>query len=314
VPEIHIGTPIDNTTVWIVDARGQVCPIGVSGEICIGGEGVTLGYLDRAELTADRFIPDRLSMLENHRSGSAQPMLYRTGDRGRWRRDGVLEHQGRLDFQVKIRGYRIELGEIESTLADQAGVARAVVVAREDLPGDVRLVAYVVAEPAAMPDERMLIASLREVLPHYMVPQHVVVMDSLPQLPNGKIDRKSLPPPMHGPMPAKPDAMRAEEAVHDGRTEYLIRIWSEVLGTEAGPADNFFDLGGHSMLAVQMANRVARETGVRLRLLSLATQSLAQAAATLPAQESATSAPSHGVGGRWLRYFRRILGRADVKA
>ncbi|HEY5972739.1 MAG TPA: amino acid adenylation domain-containing protein, partial [Pseudoxanthomonas sp.] len=285
VPDIHIGGPIANTRIWILDAQGEPCPRGVPGEICIGGEGVTLGYLGRPELTADRFLPDRFAPPHVPASGLPAPLLYRTGDRGRWRPDGNLEHMGRLDFQVKIRGYRIELGEVENTLASHPSVARVVALAREDRPGDVRLVVYVVARPGETVVAAALTDHLRGHLPDYMIPQHIVALDSIPLLPNGKIDRKSLPQPVPGQAQAKPVVPRAHEAeaVEDSRISYLIGIWTEMLGAEAGPADNFFDLGGHSMLAVQMANRVARETGVRVRLLPLATQTLSQIAAELPA-------------------------------
>ena len=318
--DIHIGKPIANTTVWILDPRGQVCPIGVSGEIYIGGDGVTLGYLDRAELTAERFIADRFVARAETTRSTLPARLYRTGDRGCWRRDGVLEHQGRLDFQVKVRGYRIELGEIENSLIRQPGVTRAVVIAREDVQNDVRLVAYVVAAPQAVLDEHALIAALRESLPHYMVPQHVVVLDSIPLLPNGKIDRKSLASPIGRPssVPASSAGVaRAPTSVAsrhpDTRVAYLMDVWSDLLGTEAGADDNFFDLGGHSMLAVQMANRVARETGVRLRLLSLATQTLAQAAWTLPLPLPGAT-PAAVENGGLLRYLRRLIGKADASA
>ncbi|QDW65940.1 amino acid adenylation domain-containing protein [Luteimonas granuli] len=190
-PDIGIGHPIANTRVWILDPRGGLCPCGVSGEIAIGGEGVTLGYLDRPELTAARFLPDRFST--DLRDGPA--LLYLTGDLGRWRADGRLEHQGRLDFQVKIRGHRIELGEVEAVLAQCPGVARVTAVAREDRPGDVRLVAYVVAQSGEVVDEAACMAHLRRQLPDYMVPQHLVALDAMPLLPNGKIDRGSLPAP-----------------------------------------------------------------------------------------------------------------------
>ncbi len=165
--DIHIGRPIDNTQVWILDPRGEPCPLGVPGEIWIGGDGVTLGYLNRPELTSERFVPDPFS-------SATGALLYRTGDRGRWRADGVLEHQGRLDFQVKVRGYRIELGEIEALLAAHPQVARTVVVAREDRPGDVRLVAYVVADGAsslqAGAGEAELASYLKGSLPDYIDP------------------------------------------------------------------------------------------------------------------------------------------------
>ncbi|MBV8158411.1 MAG: amino acid adenylation domain-containing protein, partial [Dyella sp.] len=176
---ITIGRPIANTTVHILDERGAPCPLGMPGEIYIGGDGVTLGYLNRPELNAERFLPDPF---DRH----AQARLYRTGDRGRWLANGELEHRGRLDFQVKIRGYRIELGEIETALADLPEVARAVVMAREDRPGDVRLVAYVVPSEEADLEHVDLCPRLRQRLPDYMIPQHFVAMAAIPLLPNGK--------------------------------------------------------------------------------------------------------------------------------
>ncbi|KAF1710016.1 non-ribosomal peptide synthetase [Pseudoxanthomonas kalamensis DSM 18571] len=281
-PDIHIGKPIANTTVWVVDPRGQLCAPGVVGELYIGGEGVTQGYLGRPELTAEKFVPDRFSS-----TASDDARLYRTGDRARWRGDGVLEHLGRLDHQVKIRGYRIELGEIESRLTADPSVSRALAIVREDRPGDVRLVAYIVAAPGQRIDEVGLSASLRQALPGYMVPQHLVQLPAIPLLPNGKIDRKSFPLP--GGMVESGPVSTASHA--DARVAYLVKVWSEILGTEAGSEDNFFELGGHSMLAVQMSNRVLRETGVRLRLLSLATQTLAQAASDLPESASVVDTP-----------------------
>lgn len=272
--DIHVGRPIANTTVWVLDERGQVCPPGIPGEICIGGAGVALGYLGRPELTDEKFFPDRISP-RDHGIG-LPPRLYRTGDRGRWRRDGVLEHQGRIDFQVKVRGHRIELGEIETQLEADQCVVRAVVTTREDNPGDVRLVAYVIAAPGMPVDEKALFERMRSALPPYMVPQHLVALDAFPLLPNGKIDRKRLPAPV---------VRRQADPALEGQTaavRYLAGVWSTALGIEAGPDDNFFDIGGHSMLAVKMANRVQRETGVRLNLLMLASSTLAQIAEALP--------------------------------
>jgi amino acid adenylation domain-containing protein len=287
-PDIHVGRPIANTTVWVLDARGQVCPPGVAGELCIGGAGVTLGYLGREELTAEKFIPDHVAPVD-HDTG-LPPRLYRTGDRARWRQDGVIEHLGRMDFQVKLRGHRIELGEIEAVVEAQPGVSRAVAVVREDQPGDQRLVVYL-ARAGAGPDEAALQAALRRTLPAYMVPQHVVAMDALPLLPNGKVDRKSLPAPAQ----ATPAAAATGGGRHaDPRVQYLAELWTALLGVEAGPQDNFFDLGGHSMLAAKMASRVARETGHRIRLMPLATQTLAHLAAELPLQ-SLPGAPAPAV-------------------
>ena len=295
--EISIGRPIANTTVWVLDEQRQLCPIGVPGELWIGGEGVTLGYLNRPELTADRFAPDPYSTQPDGR-------LYRTGDRGRWRFDGQLEHLGRLDFQVKVRGFRIELGEIEAHLLTCAGIAQAVVIAREDRPGDVRLVAYVLAPPGGAIDPSSLILQLKQALPGYSVPQHIVALEAMPLLPNGKINRNALPAPQA--RSASGDTAQrlplGATADTDLRVIYLAGIWAALLGVDVGPDDNFFDLGGHSMLAVQMANRVATDTGVRIKLIRLATQSLAQIAAGLP---TATSGSSPHFGARIARGFRR---------
>ena len=254
---ISIGTPIANTTVWIVDTQGQPCPLGVPGELCIGGDGVTLGYLGRADLTAERFIADPFS-------DRPAAKLYRTGDRARWRADGTLEHLGRLDFQVKVRGYRIELGEIEAALAACPGVAQSLVLVREDRPGDVRLVGYAVAQPGAKPAERETLDLLKRALPEYMVPQHVVVLDAMPLLPNGKVDRKSLPAPdldarSEDMVPPRNDTERA-----------IARLMAQVLGLPAvGIHDNFFSLGGHSLLAAQLTSRLNRELGAALTLRAL---------------------------------------------
>ncbi len=303
-----IGRPIANTRIYVLDKAGLPVPTGIPGEICIASAGVARGYLNRPELTAEKFVPDPFAQSPDER-------MYRTGDQGRYLADGNLEYRSRLDGQIKIRGYRIELGEIEHTLMAFPGLKRAVVSAREDRPGDVRLVAYVVAEAGAI-ERDALLAHLRSRLPHYMVPQHVEPIDEIPLLPNGKVDRKALPPPSAQPFAASADGARATVAdprLDEPRVAYLAGVWSELLGTEAGADDNFFDLGGHSMLAVQMANRVARETGVRLKLLALATQSLAQAAAMLPAAPEAEGAARQGPGRTsGLRgYLERLLGRGS---
>jgi amino acid adenylation domain-containing protein len=182
---IAIGQPIRNTHVRVLDACGQQCPVGVSGEICIGGDGVALGYWQRPELTADRFVPDHFLPAE---PGEPPRKLYRTGDRGRWCSDGQLEHQGRFDHQVKLRGYRIELGGIEARITALESVACCLVIVREDRPGDQRLVAYIVPKPGQVPDTARMRAALRRFLPEYMVPQHLVPLAQLPRLPNGKTD------------------------------------------------------------------------------------------------------------------------------
>src|SRR5690606_37574205 len=253
---ISIGRPIANTTVHILDPRGRLCPIGVAGEIHIGGDGVTAGYLHRPELTAERFIPDLI------RGRTTADRLYRTGDSGRWRDDGTLEHLGRLDFQVKVRGYRIELGEIEANLASHPAVARVVAVAREDRPGDVRLVAYVVLNPGHALDEAAMAEHLRGHLPDYMVPQHLVLLPAIPLLPNGKVDRKALPAPQAGTPAGRERRMPA------GETEQRIAaLMAEVLGVpEVGAEEDFFAIGGHSLLAARLVSRLSAAFAVAVPL------------------------------------------------
>jgi amino acid adenylation domain-containing protein len=320
--QMLVGRPIANTQVHIIDTSGRRVPVGVPGEICIGGDGVGRGYLNRPELTAERFLPDPFASARGVGSGSGAggPRLYRTGDRGRLHADGNLEHLGRLDFQVKVRGHRIELGEIECQLMAHPALSRAVAMAREDQPGDVRLVAYVVAKPGAEPTGAALAAHLKQHLPAYMVPQHFIRLEAIPLLPNGKVDRKGLPMPPAvtaavGDVPAPApraatgagigtgpadigDQMRDQAVIadrdEDPRVSYLMAVWTRILGTPASPQDNFFDLGGHSMLAAKMANRVARETGHRIKLMPLATQTLAHLAAGIPAAALPSSAAGRG--------------------
>ncbi|NOJ99080.1 amino acid adenylation domain-containing protein, partial [Corallococcus coralloides] len=180
--EPFIGRPVANLNAYVLDARQRLVPFGTPGELCFSGESVTRGYLGRPDLTAERFVPDPFSAEPGAR-------LYRTGDKGRWRPDGTLEFMGRLDFQVKLRGYRIELGEVEATLRTHAGVSDALALVREDVPGDARLVAYVVTDG----DTEGLREHLRRHLPEYMVPSAFVTLPALPLTPNGKVDRKALP-------------------------------------------------------------------------------------------------------------------------
>ncbi|MGC9163576.1 MAG: amino acid adenylation domain-containing protein [Thiomonas sp.] len=254
---IAIGTPLANTQVWVLDPRGKLCPIGVPGEIHIGGAGVALGYWRRDALTAERFIPDPFSAEPGAR-------LYRTGDRGRWRNDGQLEHLGRLDFQVKLRGFRIELGDIESHLVQYPNVAQAVALVREDTPGDARLVAYVVTRTGHVaPTAAELRAHLGASLPAYMVPQHVVLLPALPLLPNGKIDRNKLPPPFS--TSAAPQAER--RLPQTGTQRRVAQMMEEVLHLPGlALDDDFFALGGHSLLAAQLAARLREQTGLDVQM------------------------------------------------
>ncbi|HEX2080479.1 MAG TPA: amino acid adenylation domain-containing protein, partial [Longimicrobium sp.] len=247
-PPLGAGTA--NVRVYVLDAAGKPLPVGVPGEVCIGGVQVARGYLARPALTAERFVPDPFSAEPGAR-------LYRSGDRMRWRGDGTLEFIGRIDHQVKIRGFRIELGEIEAALRRSEGVADCVVVAREDMPGEKRLVAYVVGGVEA----GVLREHLRRALPEYMVPAAFVVLEALPLTPNGKLDRKALPAPELAP---------PEEAYVAPRTpteEVLAGVWAELLRLErVGVEDHFFDLGGHSLLATRVAARVRAVFGVDLPL------------------------------------------------
>lgn len=243
---VPIGPPIANTQFYVVDAAGQAAPVGVAGELYIGGDGVARGYFKRPELTADRFIVN--PMLEQ--SGSR---LYKTGDLVRYRTDGTIEYLGRLDNQVKIRGFRIELGEIESVLELYPGMRETVVVAHESSGGDKRLVAYVVASPP--PSAGDIRAFLGTKLPDYMVPALIVNLEELPRTANGKVDRRSLP---------APDAakIRRERIVVDPRSpreQQLADIWSDVLHVErVSIDDSLFDLGADSINLFQITARANR--------------------------------------------------------
>ncbi|HEY6138560.1 MAG TPA: amino acid adenylation domain-containing protein [Thermoanaerobaculia bacterium] len=253
-----IGRPVANTQVYVVDGELRPRPIGVAGELLIGGTGLGLGYLHNDELTREKFVPNTV--------GGPSPRLYRTGDLVRMTGDGVLEFLGRIDHQIKLRGFRIELGEIEATLVRCGGVKEAVVIAREDTPGDKRLVAYVIAEPGASPAAADLKSALRTTLPDYMVPAAIVKLEAFPLLPNGKIDTRSLP---------APDYSRAEKtdafvAPRNDIEKGVAAIWSEVLGVEKiGVYDNFFELGGHSLIATQLISRIRAQFNVELPLRKL---------------------------------------------
>ncbi|MDP6410718.1 MAG: LLM class flavin-dependent oxidoreductase [Planctomycetota bacterium] len=248
---VPIGRPIANTRLYILDDGLQPVPVGVPGELYIGGDGVVRGYLDRPELTAERFVPDPFVGDSSPDGGTRR--MYRTGDRARYRPDGVVEFLGRTDHQVKVRGHRIELGEIEAVLGRQETVESCAVIVREDAPGDQRIVAY--HTPAAGADVGELREALSRSLPEYMLPTHFVPLDRLPLTPNGKIDRKVLPPP--GELGGAAEAVFV--APEEGLEATLAEIWRSVLRREqVGVDDNFFDIGGHSLLVVQV-HRSLRE-------------------------------------------------------
>jgi amino acid adenylation domain-containing protein len=253
----NIGRPLPNEQAYILDQHQQPVPIGVSGELFIGGAGLARGYWNQPELTADRFVADPFH------PGSGQ-RLYRTGDRVRYFADGAIEYLGRIDHQVKIRGFRIELGEVEAQLRKHPAVAETIVVADQDHSGDKRLVAYVVLKSAAEPAE--LRDFLKQTLPEYMVPSLFVALDALPLTPNGKVDRKALP---------KPEAQTRTTGGADDepRTDaeiLLAEIWREVLGVErVGIHDNFFDLGGHSLMITRVLSRLREALQVELPMKAM---------------------------------------------
>ncbi|AUI90618.1 hypothetical protein BVV10_11235 [Xanthomonas oryzae pv. oryzae] len=271
---LPIGGPIANTQIYILDADGAPVPIGVAGELYIGGDGVARGYLNRDDLSAERFIADPFS-------GTPGARMYRSGDRGRWRADGMIEFVERNDHQVKIRGFRIELGEIEARLGAHAAVRECVVVALEDAAGSgKRLVAYWVGAEGATSDgvdAEALRGWLAATLPEYMVPAAYVALEALPLTPNGKLDRKALPAPDGAAY-----ATTAYEAPQGAIEEAITAIWCDLLGLDTiGRHDNFFTLGGHSLLAVTLTERMRRQ-GLQADLRTLfATPTLAALAAAI---------------------------------
>ncbi len=256
---VTIGRPIANTHIYVLDKRLQPVPVGIAGELYIGGDGLARGYLNRSDLTAERFVPNPFSETPGER-------LYKTGDLVRYLPDGNIEFLGRIDTQVKVRGFRIELGEIETVLGQHSLVREAVVTVREDVPGDQRLVAYLVPDPSQTPTAGELRTYVNQRLPEYMVPSAYVPLERLPLTPNGKVDRKALP----APDMARPDLDQAFVAPRLPIEEVVARIWASVLGVErVSVHDNFFTLGGHSLLATQVMSRLRDTLNVELPLRTL---------------------------------------------
>jgi amino acid adenylation domain-containing protein len=252
--QIPIGRPMSNYRVYLLDNGLEPVPVGIAGELYIAGLGLARGYLRRSSLTAERFVADPY--------GASGSRMYRTGDLARWGSDGVLQFLGRADAQVKLRGLRIELGEIEATLLRQGSVAQTAVVIREDVPGIARLVAYVVPVGRSL-DAVSLRAQVGAILPDYMVPSAIVVLDRLPLMPNGKLDRRALPVPEL----AQVNRRRAPRTPHE---EVLCGLFAEILGLErVGIDENFFELGGHSLLAIRLISRVRASLDVELGIRSV---------------------------------------------
>ena len=256
---VLIGRPIAQTQLYVLDARLRPVPVGVAGELYIGGAGLARGYLNRPGLTADRFMPDALGPKPGAR-------MYRTGDLARWHADGTLECLGRVDHQVKIRGFRVELGEVEAALARHPRVRAVVAVAREDATGEQALVAYLIPEPGPAPT----VADLRQViaagLPDYMIPSHFVLLDEFPLTPNGKVDRNALPAPNAGRAAPAGVYIPPRNAIE----EAVAAAFGDVLGRpRVGARDDFFDLGGHSLMAAQLLARLRDAFGVEVPLKDL---------------------------------------------
>lgn len=244
----NIGKPLANQQIYVLDEAMNPQPVGVAGELWLAGDGVTRGYWQRPDLTAERFVPDPFVTPDRACAWGAR--MYRTGDLVRWRADGKVDFIGRADHQVKLRGYRIELGEIEAVLEAQPGVTQAVVMARQDAPGDLRLVAYVTGAA----HEAALRAELATLMPEHMVPAHIVRLDSFPLTPNRKVDRNALPAPSDKPLETQSFVAPSSDV-----EAQIAAIWARVLGVaKVGAKDNFFALGGHSLLAVQ-AHREIRD-------------------------------------------------------
>jgi acyl carrier protein len=266
-----LGRPIQNMQVYLLDHHGQPAPAGVPGELYISGVGVARGYLNRPELTAEKFIPDPFS-------GRAGARLYKTGDLARFLPDGSLEFLGRTDHQVKVRGFRIELAEIETVLGEHPLVREVAVIAREDAPGDKRIVAYIVPRTGHGPDISDLRNHLKRRLPDYMLPSVFVVLEFMPLSETGKIDRESLPAPEQ----SRPTLEQSYAAPTTALEKVLAGIFGEVLKIErVGVRDNFFELGGHSLLAARVVSQIRQIFAIELPVRKLFEESTVDGLASI---------------------------------
>jgi amino acid adenylation domain-containing protein len=298
---VFVGRPIDNTQIYILDSYFKPVPVGVPGELCIGGAGVARGYKNRPELVAQQFIP-------NPFSGDPGARLYRTGDLARYHVDGNIEFLGRIDHQVKIRGFRIELGEIEMVLRRHPVISHVVVVDKEVF-GDKRLIGYVVPKGEVAPNAGELKEFLRTTVPEYMVPSAFVFLQALPLTPNGKLDRKALPDPKDW----GEGGSGAGEYVspRTAMEQSIAEVWQEVLGVERVSAhDNFFDLGGHSLLSLKVITRIEEKIGQRIHPREMILQTLGQIALVCEQRASAVQEPSSNRRlRRWLDAVTSLLNR-----
>ncbi len=297
-----IGRPIGNFQLYILDRHWRPVPIGVPGELCVGGVGLARGYLNRPDLTAEKFIPNPFS--------DRGERLYRTGDLVRYKPDGNIEFLGRIDYQVKVRGFRIELGEIEANLNEYPGVRDVAVLAREDQPGQKQLVAYLVADEENKPSPAELRDHLKERLPDYMIPAAYVFLDAMPLTPNGKVDRRRLPAP-----DMEAAVLRREYVAPRNETEEkLTAIVAQLLNLEkVGVYDNFFELGGHSLLATQFISRVKEEFEVELPLITLFEKpTIEQMALAVQEAKLVSKAPAKPQIKRIARDSRRVR-RSDLQ-
>lgn len=295
---VPIGRPIANDEVYILDGALDPVPIGVAGELCIGGVGLAKGYLNQPQQTAERFVKNPLS-------NDASARLYRTGDLARFLPDGNIEFLGRIDHQVKIRGFRVEPAEIEAVLKQHPGVTQALVISYDDKMQDKRLAAYVVPrKPTAAGELRDFLVGH---LPDYMVPSAIVLLDSLPLTANGKIDRKALPAPETDSRQPKRDFV----SPRNSDEETILAIWTEVLKVDGiGVIDNFFDLGGHSLLATQIISRIRKQFRVQMPLHSfLETPTVAGLA------EKISQCPAAETGDEEMaRLLQELEGLSDEEA